>query len=143
MSWTFLGSLHKETIAKYVFHEMLWKKYFTVYPHLIPRIVFMQVYLVLLRRFYKNLSTCSTKTWNLVFLREGYTVKFFFQSISWNTNLTLISRCVYIKFQLNCFFTFSWNISVKEIFSFQKLKISFSEILLQRKPPHASLVLLF
>ena len=37
----------------------------------------------------------------------------------------------------------SRNISVKEIFSSQKLNISFSEILLQRKPPHASLVLLF
>ena len=35
------------------------------------------------------------------------------------------------------------NISVKEIFSFQKLKISFSEILFQKKPPHASLVVLF
>ena len=34
MSWKFLGSLHDETIAKYVFHEMLWKKYFTVYPRL-------------------------------------------------------------------------------------------------------------
>ena len=32
ISWTFLGSLHDETIVKYVFHEMLWKKYFTVYP---------------------------------------------------------------------------------------------------------------
>ena len=31
---------------------------------------------------------------------------------------------LYIKFQLNYFFTLSWNISVKEIFSFQKLKIS-------------------
>ena len=31
MSWTFLGSLHNETIAKYVFHEMFWKKYFAVY----------------------------------------------------------------------------------------------------------------
>ena len=27
-------SLHNETIVKYVFHEMLWKKYFTLYPHL-------------------------------------------------------------------------------------------------------------
>ena len=31
ITWTFLGSLHNETIVKYVFHEMLWKKYFTVY----------------------------------------------------------------------------------------------------------------
>ena len=30
-SCAFLGSLHDETIVKYVFHEMLWKKYFTVY----------------------------------------------------------------------------------------------------------------
>ena len=34
ISWTFLGSLHFETIVKYVFHEILWKKYFTVYSHL-------------------------------------------------------------------------------------------------------------
>ena len=34
ISWTFIGSLHNETIVKYVFHEMFWKKYFTVYPHL-------------------------------------------------------------------------------------------------------------
>ena len=32
MSWTFIGSLHNETIMKYVFHEMLWEKYFTLYP---------------------------------------------------------------------------------------------------------------
>ena len=32
ISWTFIGSLHNKTIVKYVFHEMLWKKYFTVYP---------------------------------------------------------------------------------------------------------------
>ena len=37
ISWTFLGSLHDETIVKYVFHEMLWKKYFTVYPRLYRR----------------------------------------------------------------------------------------------------------
>ena len=48
-----------------------------------------------------------------------------------------------IKFQLNWFSMLSLNISVKEIFGFQKLKISFSEILFQKKPPHASLVLLF
>ena len=34
ISWTFLGSLHDETIVKHVFHEMLWKKFVTVYPHL-------------------------------------------------------------------------------------------------------------
>ena len=51
------------------------------------------------------------------------------QSISWNTNLTLISLCLNIKFQLNYFSKLSWNISMKEIFSFQKLKISFSKIL--------------
>ena len=27
--------------------------------------------------------------------REGYTVKFFFQGISWNTSLTLISQCIF------------------------------------------------
>ena len=32
---------------------------------------------------------------------------------------------------------------MKETFTFQKLKISFSEILFQKKLPHASLVLLF
>ena len=48
-----------------------------------------------------------------------------------------------IKFQLNCFFKLSWNISLKEIFSFQNLNISFSKILLQKKLPHTSLVLLF
>ena len=34
ISWIFVSSLHNETIVKYVFHEMLWKKYFTVYPRL-------------------------------------------------------------------------------------------------------------
>ena len=34
ISWGFLGSLHNQTIVKYVFHEMLRKKYFTVYPRL-------------------------------------------------------------------------------------------------------------
>ena len=48
-----------------------------------------------------------------------------------------------IKFQLNWFSKLLLNISVKEIFGFQKLKISFSEILFQKKPSHASLVLLF
>ena len=33
-AWTFLGSLHNETLVKYVFQEMLWKKYFIVYPRL-------------------------------------------------------------------------------------------------------------
>ena len=36
----------------------------------------------------------------------------------------------------------SWNILVKEIFGFQKLKISFSEILFQKNPSQVSLVLL-
>ena len=34
ISWTFLGSLNNETIVKYAFHEIVWKKYFTVYPRL-------------------------------------------------------------------------------------------------------------
>ena len=54
-------------------------------------------------------------------------MKFFFQSISWNTNLMLNSH-LNIKFQLNCFSKISWNISVKEICGFQKLKISGPEI---------------
>ena len=33
--------------------------------------------------------------------REGYTVKFFFPSISWNTNLTSISQCTF-RYQENC-----------------------------------------
>ena len=32
---------------------------------------------------------------NSIILREGYTVKLFFQGISWNTNLTLISQCIF------------------------------------------------
>ena len=48
-----------------------------------------------------------------------------------------------IKLQLNCFFRISWNISVNEIFSFQKLEISFSKILFQKKLSHALLILLF
>ena len=32
MSWTFLGSLPNKTIVKYAFHEIVWKKYFIVYP---------------------------------------------------------------------------------------------------------------
>ena len=31
----------------------------------------------------------------LVIQREGYTVKISFQGISWNTNLTLISQCIF------------------------------------------------
>ena len=69
------------------------------------------------------------------------TLKFFFQFMNTNLNINF-TVYLYIKFQLKCL-TLSWNISVKEIFSFQKLKILFSEILLQRKPPHVSLVLLF
>ena len=38
ISWTFLGSLHNKTIVKYAFHEMLWKKYFTLYPRLMIRL---------------------------------------------------------------------------------------------------------
>ena len=38
--------------------------------------------------------------------------------------------------------TLSWNISVKQMFSFQKLKFSFSEILLRRKPKRRELELI-
>ena len=62
-------------------------------------------------------------------------MKYFF-----NVNFTVY---LHIKFQVNCFFKLSWDISVKEIFSFQKLKMSFSEILFQKKLPNASLILLF
>ena len=48
-----------------------------------------------------------------------------------------------IEFQLNGFFKLSWNISVKEIFSFQKLKVLVREIPFQKKPPRSSLVLSF
>ena len=34
ISQIFFATLHDETIVKYVFHEMLWKKYFTIIPHL-------------------------------------------------------------------------------------------------------------
>ena len=37
--WTFLGSLHNETIVKYAIHEIFWKKYFTVYPRLYARLM--------------------------------------------------------------------------------------------------------
>ena len=69
-------------------------------------------------------------------------MKLFFQGTSWNTNSTLISQSI-LALNSNCFFKLLWNISVKEIFSFQKLKILFSEILFQKRPPHASLILLF
>ena len=42
ISRTFLRSLHNEIIAKYVFHEMFWKKYFTVYSRLKKTSVFLQ-----------------------------------------------------------------------------------------------------
>ena len=41
-SWTFLGSLHNKNMVKYVFQEILWKKYFTVYPRLYK---YLQLYL--------------------------------------------------------------------------------------------------
>ena len=37
----------------------------------------------------------------------------------------------------------SWYISVKEVFGFQNLKVSSSDILFQKKPAHVSLILLF
>ena len=56
----------------------------------------------------------------------------YFMKYLFNVNFTVYLN---IKFQLKCFSKLSWNISVKEI--------SFNEILLQKKPPLASLVLLF
>ena len=34
VSLTFFCSLYNETIVKYAFHEIVWKKHFTVYPPL-------------------------------------------------------------------------------------------------------------
>ena len=48
----------------------------------------------------------------------------------------------HVPFQLNYFLKLSRNISVTQIFNFQKLEILLSEILFQKKPPHTSLVLL-
>ena len=50
---------------------------------------------------------------------------------------------LYIKFQLNCFLRFHETFQWKKNFSFQKIKISFSEILFQRKLPRTPSVLLF
>ena len=36
---------------------------------------------------------------------------------------------LYIKFQLNCFFTLSWNISAKWIFCFKSTCVCFNEIM--------------
>ena len=59
--------------------------------------------------------------------------------------ITDLNFIVYLNiiFQLNCLSKLSWSISLKEIFGFQKLKSSFSEILFQKKPPHSLLILLF
>ena len=42
ISWIFIGSLQNETIVKYVFYEMLWKKYFTLYPRLYTSYNFLE-----------------------------------------------------------------------------------------------------
>ena len=68
-------------------------------------------------------------------------MNFFFQSISSSINLSLISECLTLNSNY-CFSMLSLNILVKEIFGFQKLKISFSEILFQKNPSQVSLVLL-
>ena len=86
-------------------------------------------------------------TFNLLPVFTGLTVLFKGKDTLWNISFTVfyVDFTVYliINFQLICFSMLSLNISVKEIFGFQKLKISFSEILFQKKTPHASLVLLF
>ena len=97
--------------------------------------------------FYSNprhVTTELSKQWrNWIFGENGCRRKYLTLSLRRPLSYFNFTVYLYIKFQLNCFLTLSWNISVKETFSFRKLKISFSEKLLQRKPPHASLVVLF
>ena len=78
-------------------------------PQIFEKVNYLQNQLKLLtesnkERYYKCISKklmdtmTSTKTyWSTLksLLREGYTVKFFFQGISWNTNLTSISQCIF------------------------------------------------
>ena len=66
---------------------------------------------------------------------SNYFVKYYI-----NVNVTVYLN---IKFQLNCFFKLSWNISMKKVLAFQKQKISSSEIVFQKRLPHAPLILLF
>ena len=66
---------------------------------------------------------------------SNYFVKYYI-----NVNVTVYLN---IKFQLNCFFKLSWNISIKKVLAFQKQKISSSEIVFQKRLPHAPLILLF
>ena len=54
-------SLHNETIVKYKFHEIVWKKYFTVYPRLNDK------HLIFHELLNKNFSV-SIHTQNLQFL---------------------------------------------------------------------------
>ena len=64
----------------------------------------------------------------------------YFIKYSFNVDLIVYLN---IKFQLNGFSKLSLNISVKDTFGFQKLNISFSEILFQKKPDYMSSILLF
>ena len=50
------------------------------------------MYVVLLLPFFVLLVSVPDYLHNL---REGYNVKFFFQIISWNTNLMLIPQCIF------------------------------------------------
>ena len=57
---TFLGSLYNQTIVKYVFHEILWNKYFTVYPRLIEH----QWLLSLNQTYVNSYKTCDNRSRN-------------------------------------------------------------------------------
>ena len=72
ISWTFLGSLHNKTIVKHVFHEMPWKKHFTVYPRL-NKSTLKNIFLTTSFSFEyikgaKNISVKSTSTTILKFV---------------------------------------------------------------------------
>ena len=73
ISWTFHGSLHNETILKYVFHEMIWKKYFTLCPHLIRLSLLIQdfgLYVIIIQILYYKIFLAYVR---LCFLRQHNT----------------------------------------------------------------------
>ena len=141
--WTIFQLQNKN----WLFKGILWSQnnlYNTFWGHWLSSSLFYIFLWPNCKIFRKNIShvqyfTDYSKPWKgriqcEIFLAECF-MKYFF-----NVNFTVY---LHIKFQVNCFFKLSWDISVKEIFSFQKLKMSFSEILFQKKLPNASLILLF